>query len=58
MNGDKINDDYLDKDDALRTDSKHYKKFEKLVHGSTVFRILLLLFLSSGPLTMAIVSDR
>ena len=58
MDGSKINDDFLDKDDVLRTDSKHYKRFEKLVNDSRIFRILLLLFLSSGPLTMAIVSDR
>ncbi len=51
-------DDFLSKDDTLRTDSKQFKRFEKFVHGSTIFRILLLLFLSSGPLTMAIVSDR
>ena len=58
MDGSKINDDFLDKDDVLRTDSKHYKRFEKLVNDSRIFRILLLLFLSTGPLTMAIVSDR
>ena len=63
MDGNKppTEDDFLPKDDTLRTDSKQYKRFEKFVHGSTgsrIFRILLLLFLSSGPLTMAIVSDR
>ena len=63
MDGNKppTEDDFLSKDDTLRTDSEQYKRFEKFVHGSTgsrIFRILLLLFLSSGPLTMAIVSDR
>ena len=45
------------KDDPMHRDSERYKKFEKLLETSAYFRALLLLLLSSGPLTMAILND-
>ena len=45
-----LRDELFSKNDTYRDDSKQYKRFEKLLEGSVYFRMLLILFMSSGPL--------
>jgi len=45
-----LRDELFSKNDSYRDDSNQYKRFEKLLEGSVYFRMLLILFMSSGPL--------
>ena len=47
----------VEQDDPMHRNSQQYKKFEKLLETSVYFRALLLLLLSSGPLTLALAYD-